>query len=68
MHSRIPPCCIDFFVNFWVKLWCEDYQSWHLKTYDHDTGYVRCAACILAERQAKVHMCSESCRELMEVS
>lgn len=67
VHSRIPLCCIKFFIDFWVK--CGDisaeYWTWHHNTYlTEKVGYVRCPLCMIAGKKSPIHSCSESCQNI----
>jgi hypothetical protein len=60
IHSRIPRCCIDFFVSEWVYIYPRDtaYTSavnaanWH---------YVPCPKCLGTGRKANIKWCINEC-------
>lgn len=62
-HSRIPTCCLAFYVLWrgrWPLSW---YQRWPAYGRDPDpaVGYVRCPSCLKLGRVAPIHWCDDSC-------
>jgi hypothetical protein len=65
LHSGIPPCCVYFFVAYWLRCKTDDLK----KLDDHRAaekefgidsrgpGYIRCPACLLSKRVVKVQQC-----------
>lgn len=70
LHSRIPWCCISFFVLAWNRDagWDEDGfpKGWRwlydrlLDATSPLVGYVRCPMCLITGREEKVHYCEKS--------
>ena len=60
IHSRIPLCCIDFFINEWEYMYMTDspyvravsYAAW---------SYVPCPKCLGTGRKAKIKFCINEC-------
>jgi hypothetical protein len=70
IHSRIPPCCIAFFVTVWMplveprRLWTAKEERWwsrHQRRMPKGIGYVPCPCCCRAKRFVKVHTCTRRC-------
>lgn len=54
LHSGIPGCCIIAYV-------CN-----HKRERDpRSVGYVRCSACISADKYVKIHKCSSACTDFL---
>lgn len=64
-HSRIPECCIYFFLTTW-KLWeidtllDRDYRR-AMRTLGHNAGYVICPNCLLTNNIQPIHRCYDGC-------
>ena len=61
IHSRIPLCCIDFFIKEWEYMYMNDrspyvqavnYAEWH---------YVPCPKCLGTGHKAKIRWCINEC-------
>ena len=62
IHSGIPLCCIEFFVNVWDP---RDlfHQDRPLVRAVHSSGvpYVQCPSCLRHKRVAKLRQCDTEC-------
>ena len=79
-HSNIPECCIDFFIDKWLKLYSigsrksrkeiEDYHKLIRKagnTVGKKFGYIPCPDCIAKLNWHKVHTCTTKCKSDLEI-
>jgi len=60
-HSKIPDCCIAFFVDHWERgLWKDNAYS-HV-VHASDYNYVPCPACFYAKRKVRIVNCLVDCK------
>lgn len=61
VHSRIPTCCIRFFIYHWERMIDEgsDYARF-IQNYVH-WGYVPCPKCLAYGNKASVRQCRVEC-------
>ncbi len=60
-HSRIPECCIEYFLECWERK--------QRTRYDLGVYYVRCPRCVATDNLADLHHCTPECsfqREIRE--
>jgi hypothetical protein len=62
LHSRIPQCCINFYVDIWAprELWRED-RLLARRILGDPVEYVRCPSCLRHNQQANVRWCEAEC-------
>jgi hypothetical protein len=62
-HSRIPSCCIEFYVTEWYpnfeNKWRE--TSFAKMIRDSHYNYVPCVSCFFTKQQIKIRICADEC-------
>lgn len=62
IHSGIPLCCIDFFINVWDarELYRQD-RPLVKAIHASEVRYVQCPSCLRHKRAARLRRCGEEC-------
>lgn len=62
-HSKIPACCIEFFINEWDRgEWWQNEGNWYRQAVDAaGFGYVPCPKCLGMRNKVKIKLCDEEC-------
>ena len=60
IHSRIPMCCIEFFVDEWEYTHTNDSAYVQAVNYA-DAHYVQCPKCLGTGRKVKIKWCINEC-------
>lgn len=60
IHSRVPRCCIDFFVNEWEYMYRNDTAYVQAVNYAN-VHYVQCPKCLGTGRKANIRWCVNEC-------
>lgn len=68
LHSRIPVCCIRFFIDEWAHMYKGRDRTAYGKALDAShAGYVQCPACLGSGHKVKIRICINECgRECRE--
>jgi hypothetical protein len=63
VHSNIPACCINFFVNKWDKreMWRQHDNPIVKKVRASGANYVQCPKCLSAGRKVQIKLCDAEC-------
>lgn len=72
LHSKIPVCCIEFYVHH-ASVWSPRLRLFysrvvHARCVEMDAtgaGYIACPACVRDGAFVQVHQCQESCRRTL---
>ena len=65
LHSNIPECCVDFYINIWTK----EPLSARIEFWDRhkssDFHYVPCVTCLETNNFKEIHRCDEKCKKFL---
>jgi len=65
VHSNIPACCIEFYIQTWANLPKEDKHKWWITRDKLVPGYIRCNNCLTRGYFRHIHTCGLECREVL---
>jgi hypothetical protein len=72
LHSNIPACCVDFFVQQWFPVSHtahRDREHWkQIRQVEKEVGhidYIPCPSCLQQKNFVPVHKCDISCQEFI---
>lgn len=61
LHSNIPSCCIEFYVDNWDRIWNREDEPYQQAVDAARFGYVPCPQCLGYNRRAKIVNCEFEC-------
>jgi hypothetical protein len=63
IHSGIPSCCIEFFVDEWdaKRLWRQDDLPLVREIHESGAQYVQCPKCLMNNCVVDLHFCDSNC-------
>lgn len=63
LHSRIPICCIRFFIQEWgpTGVWRREDQLYQQAVEHAKFGYMPCPKCLGKHQKAKIRICAQEC-------
>lgn len=61
LHSKIPPCCVEFYVTHWESIWTNNDSFYHRAVRAAEFGYVPCPTCLGTHNKVKIKRCIYEC-------
>lgn len=59
LHSKIPKCCIDYFLNIW-KIKQSEFKDKRMQS-SVGWNYIPCDKCLFADNKVEIHACGIEC-------
>lgn len=75
LHSNIPECCVDFWLNVYLKSMkspgyqlLRTYHNLFMKVKNIHWEYVPCPKCISTNNKKELHICNPNCVEYYDLT
>lgn len=68
LHSNIPECCVDYYINVWTKKSLREMIEGNRTRFVGTNilwNYVPCDACLESENLSELHLCTIECKDFL---